>query len=93
MHESSIIQYFTEQATEKGIQQGIEQGRQQGARESTVEAIVEALEVRFQPEVVQLLKSSLEAIDDLQHLKRLRRETLHAPTLEEFMLLVANPPP
>ena len=117
MHESSIIQYFTEQATEKGIEQGLQQGieqglqqgieqglqqgieqglqqgLQQGERKSTVEAIVEALEVRFQPEVVQLLKSSLEAIDDLQHLKRLRRETLHAPTLEEFMLLVANPPP
>ena len=112
MHESSIIQYFTEQATEKGIQQGIEQGyqqglqqgyqqglqqgrqegrqqgRQEGARESTVEAIVEALEIRFQlqPKVARLLEPYLETIDDLQHLKRLRRKAMRAPTLEEFMV-------
>ncbi len=76
MHESSIIQYFIEQSE----------------RESTVEAIVEALEIRFQlqPKVARVLKSSLEAIDDLQHLKRLRREAWQAPTLEEFMLLVGD---
>ena len=74
MHESSIIQYFIEQSE----------------RKSTVEAIVEALEIRFQPKVARVLKSSLEAIDDLQHLKRLRREALQAPTLEEFMLLVGD---
>ena len=96
MHESSIIQYFTEQATEKGIeqgrQQGIEQCRQQGERKGTVEAIVEALEIRFQlqPKVARLLEPYLETIDDLQHLKRLRREALQAPTLEEFMLLVGD---
>ena len=90
MHDSSIIQYFTEQATEQGIQQGIEQGRQQGARENTLEAIVEALEIRFQPEVAQMLKPSIEAIDDLQHLKRLRSEAMQVPTLEEFILLAAN---
>ena len=78
MHESSIIQYFTEKAIE------------QSARENTVEAIVEALEIRFQPKVARVLKSSLEAIDDLQHLKRLRREAWQAPTLEEFMLLVGD---
>jgi len=90
MQESSIIQYFTQQATQQGRQQGIEQGRQQGARESTIEAIVEALEIRFQPEVARLLQPALEAIDDLQHLKRLRREAMQTPTLEEFMLLAAN---
>ena len=92
MHESSIIQYFTEQATEKGIQQGIEQCRQQGARESTVEAIVEALEIRFQlrPKVARLLEPYLETIDDLQHLKRLRRKAMRAPTLEEFMVWAAD---
>ena len=100
MHESSIVQYFTEKAVqqgieqgiergiqqgiERGIQQGIERGIQQGKRETALGALLDVLEVRFHPRGVQTLKPALEAIDDSQRLRQLHREAIQVPTLEEF---------
>ena len=92
MHESSIVQYFTEKAVqqgieqgiERGIQQGIERGIQQGKRETALGALLDVLEVRFHPRGVQTLKPALEAIDDSQRLRQLHREAIQIPTLEEF---------
>ena len=84
MHESSIVQYFTEKAVQQGIEQGIERGIQQGIRETTLGALLDVLEVRFHPRGVQILKPALEAIDDSQRLRQLHREAILVPTLEEF---------
>ncbi|RKU33593.1 hypothetical protein C6495_09070 [Candidatus Poribacteria bacterium] len=84
MHESSIVQYFTEKAVQQGIEQEIERGIQQGIRETTLGALLDVLEVRFHPRGVQILKPALEAIDDSQRLRQLHREAIQVPTLEEF---------
>ena len=72
MQESSVIQHF--------LQQGIEQG----TRKSLIEGILENLEVRFNARNLQAVVSTLEYIDDLQHLRQLRREALQTPSLEVF---------
>ena len=91
MHESSIVQYFTEKAVQQGIEQGIERGIQQGMRETALGALLDVLEVRFHPRGVQILKPALEAIEDSQRLRQLHREAIQVPTLEEFAAnLVSN---
>ena len=72
------------------LQQGIEQGIEQGARESTIEGILEALEIQFDEIGVQTLKPMLESIEELQHLKDLRRAVLQVNSLDEFKTLLAS---
>ena len=84
MHESSIVQYFTEKAVQQGIEQGIERGIQQGKRETALESLIGVLEVRFHTAGVQTLKPALEAIEDSQRLQQLLYTAVQIPTLEEF---------
>ena len=76
MHESSVIQHF--------LQQGIEQGIEQGTREGLIEGILENLEVRFHSPNLQAIESDLERVETLQHLRRLRRASLQATSLDDF---------
>ena len=78
MLESSTYRYI--------LQQGIERG----ARESTIEGILEALEVQFHESGVQALKPVLESIEELQHLKVLRRAAMQVPSLDAFKRLLTS---
>ena len=82
VQESSIVQYFAE----KSFEQGIEQGQKQHA----VEAILTVLEVRFQTDLAEKLKSFLEAVDDLQRLDHLHRVATKASNLDEFTQALLN---
>ena len=73
MLESSTYQYI------------LQQGFEIGARERTIEVILEALEIQFEARDVQALKPRLEAIEELQRLKDLRRAAMQLPSLEAFM--------
>ena len=84
MHESSIVQYFTEKAVQQGIEEGIERGIQQGKRETALDSLIGVLEVRFHTAGVQTLKPALEAIEDSQRLQQLLYTAVQVPTLEEF---------
>ncbi len=77
--QSEVVQYFKEQ------------GIQQGARESIIEGILESLAFKFSARGVQNLKPMLENVENLQHLKELRREALGADSLEMFrQMLLEN---
>ena len=84
MHESSIVQYFTEKAVAQGIEEGIERGIQQGKRETALDSLIGVLEVRFHTAGVQTLKPALEAIEDSQRLQQLLYTAVQVSTLEEF---------
>ena len=88
MYESSVIQHFLQQGVQQGIEQGIEQGVEQGiergTRESLIEGILENLEVRFQAPHLETVASTLAAIEDVERLRALRRESLQTPSLLAF---------
>ena len=81
MHESSVIQHFTEQ--------GIEQGIERGERKGVLASLVDVLESRFQPSEVHALKPALENIEEIQHLRELLREAVRVSTLDEFKSILA----
>ncbi len=90
MLESSTYRYILQQGIEQGIERGIERGIEQGARESTIEGILEALEIQFRASDVQALKPLLESIEELQHLKDLRRAAMQVPNLDAFKRLLTS---
>ena len=88
MHESSIVQYFTEKGIEQGIQQGIQQGIKRGGRERAIEDLLDVLEIRFGLAASDPLTARVGTIDDVQHLKQLHRAAIQVPSLEAFTNLL-----
>ena len=80
MQESPFFQLYVQEAEERGLERGLERGQ----RESAIEFILTLLSDRFQPDAVQALKPTLEAIDDLERLKQLLRTVPKTPSLEAF---------
>ena len=73
-----------ERGVERGIERGIEQGREEGERNGTIESILTLLGARFQTDVVQDLKPTLETINDLPRLKDLLIAASDAQSVEAF---------
>lgn len=51
---------------------------------------MELLDIRFQVRMTDTIKSTIEDIDDLQHLKQLRRAAVQLESLEEFKSFMVN---
>ena len=76
IRESSLIQYFKQEGREEGFEQGIEQGIQ--------ESVLEVLEIRFGMSETHPLSARIAAIDNVQHLKQLRRAAIQVSSLDDF---------
>ncbi len=74
MHESSVIQHFTEQGVIKG----------------TFESLLVVLDVRFNSSEVQELRPTLEDIKELQTLKYLHGEAVEVESLDEFRRILSS---
>ena len=76
MQESSVYQDITQRARAEGIELA--------TKANTIESILELLEIRFQASATSI-QPALEAIDDTQRLKALRREAVETETLAAFI--------
>ncbi len=74
MQETSFAQYFTEKAE----------------RKNSIELLLDVLEVRFQHSDVQLLKPTLENIEENQRLRELMRQAVQVPSLDEFKRILTS---
>lgn len=84
MQESSVYQHLVETAAEERYQQGIEQGIEKGARQMSIESTLTILTRRFPDADVNVLKPTLEAIEDLDRLKALNLEASLAENFQTF---------
>ena len=66
------------------LQQGIEQGIEQGERRMSIESTLNVLTERFPNVEVNVLKSRLEAIGDLNRLKQLNLNAAIAKSFDAF---------
>ncbi len=76
MLQPQIVEYVAPQARELGIQQG--------TQETTRKLILEALSLRLEIDSTQTLKSTLDAIDDLEILESIYRAAIVSETLDDF---------
>ena len=88
MQESPFYEHVMERGKEQGIaqgrEQGIAQGIVQGAKEATVESTLAILNERFPTAEVTPVRSVLEAIGDLDRLKRLNLQASIASSFRAF---------
>ncbi len=88
MQESSFFEYldeyFDETKGKEHYQRGIQQGVEQGARQNATKNLFAVLESRFDEGAVQILRSAVEKIQDLECLEELHREALRAESFEAF---------
>ena len=66
------------------MERGIEQGIEQGARQTSIESTLAILSERFPTADVTAVRSVLEAVGDLDHLKRLTLQASIAPSFRAF---------
>jgi len=59
-------------------------------RKNTIELLLDVLEVRFQPNNLQTLKSTLENIQEQQELKQLHHQALRVSSLDEFKRILTS---
>ena len=59
-------------------------------RKSFLEALLDVLEARFQPNEVQMLKPTLEGIEESQRLKELLHEAVQVSSLDEFKRILVS---
>lgn len=84
MRESPFYEQMMKRWLEEGKQKGIEQGIERGARETTIENTLAVIAERFPFAEITPLRSTLEAIADLNRLKHLSLTASLAPSFEAF---------
>ena len=70
---------------EEGIKEGIKEGEQRGLVKGLKEGILGIVQAKFGAQKAKLIKSFLEKVDDISHLKKIKRELIRAETWEDFI--------
>jgi hypothetical protein len=71
---------------QKGIIKGIKQGKQEGLKE----AILLDVQIKFGKSKVKEVKTLLEKVDDLNHLKKIKRKIVEAKTWNDFVKVIRD---
>jgi predicted transposase YdaD len=71
---------------QKGIIKGIKQGKQEGLKE----AILLDVQIKFGKSKVKEVKTLLEKVDDLNHLKKIKRKIIESKTWDDFIKIFRN---
>jgi len=70
----------------EGEKRGIEKGKQEGLKE----AILLGVQIKFGKSKVKEVKTLLEKVDDLNHLKKIKRKIIEAKTWDDFVKVFRN---
>ena len=79
-----MAQSMAEVLIERGMERGMERGIEQGARQTSIESTLAILTERFPTADTTEVRSVLEAIGDLDRLKRLTLQAFIAPSFRAF---------
>jgi hypothetical protein len=70
----------------EGEKRGIEKGKQEGLKE----AILLGVQIKFGKSKVKEVKTLLEKVEDLNHLKKIKRKIIEAKTWDDFVKVIRN---
>jgi predicted transposase YdaD len=74
----------------KGLKEGEQRGIVKGKREGLKEAILLGAQIKFGRSKIKELKTLLEKVDDLNHLKKIKRRIIEAKTWDDFVKVFRN---
>jgi flagellar biosynthesis/type III secretory pathway protein FliH len=75
---------------QKGIIKGLKEGEKRGIVKGLKEAILVGTRLRFGDQKAKQIRNFLEKIDDLNHLKKIKREVIRAESWENFVKSIKN---
>jgi len=75
---------------QKGIIKGLKEGEKRGIVKGLKEAILVGTRLRFGNQKAKQIRNFLEKIDDLNRLKKIKREVIRAESWENFVKSIKN---
>ncbi len=78
------------EAKQEGLEEGRQQGLEEGILQTAHEMVLEVLETRFEVVPSQMIEA-VNQIEDASVLKRLLKQAIAIPTLEDFQQLLEQP--
>ena len=77
-----------------GKEEGLKEGRQEGLKEGLIKGLREGIfgivQAKFGSQKAKLIKNLLEKINDINHLKKIKKEVIRAETWEDFIKFLKN---
>jgi predicted transposase YdaD len=73
-----------------GKEEGLKEGKQKGKQEGLKEAILLDVQIKFGKSKVKEVKTLLEKVDDLNHLKKIKRKIVEAKTWNDFVKVIRD---
>ena len=79
---------------EEGLKEGLKEGKQEGLKEGKQEGLKEAIlldvQIKFGKSKTKEVKTLLEKVDDVNHLKKIKRKIIEAKTWDDFIKVFGN---
>jgi predicted transposase YdaD len=81
---------FYKWGREEGLKEGEQKGIIKGKREGLKEAILLGVQIKFGRSKIKELKTLLKKVDDLNHLKKIKRKIIEAKKWDDFVKVFRN---
>ena len=85
-----LYKWGKEEGEKRGIEKGFKEGEKKGKQEGLKEAILLGVQFKFGKSKVKEVKTLLEKVDDLNHLKKIKRKIIEAKTWKDFVKVFRN---
>jgi predicted transposase YdaD len=85
-----LYKWGEEEGEKRGIVKGLKEGEKRGLVKGLKEAILVGTQLRFGYQKAKQIRNFLEKIDDLNHLKKIKREVIRAENWENFVKSIKN---
>jgi len=85
-----LYKWGKEEGLKEGEQRGLVKGEKRGLVKGLKEAILVGIQLRFGDQKAKKIRNFLEKIDDLNHLKKIKREVIRAENWENFVKSIKN---
>jgi predicted transposase YdaD len=74
----------------RGLEKGLKEGEKRGKQEGLKEAILLDVQIKFGRSKIKEIKTLLEKVDDVNHLKKIKRKIIEAKTWDDFAKVFRN---
>jgi predicted transposase YdaD len=81
---------FYKWGEKRGLEKGLKEGEKRGKQEGLKEAILLDVQIKFGKSKVKEIKTLLEKVDDVNHLKKIKRKIIEAKTWDDFVKVFRN---
>jgi len=81
---------FYKWGEKRGLEKGLKEGEKRGKQEGLKEAILLDIQIKFGKSKVKEIKTILEKVDNVNHLKKIKRKIIEAKTWDDFVKVFRN---